>query len=132
MISKPEFVIYDEYTKDELILKEYDTFGFYLSYHPVQNKRKNNINSCMIEKNFNKVIDIYLLVDKIREIKTKKGDKMAFVTGSDEYKEVDLVMFPKVYENNYNINKGDILLVTGKVEKRVNEYQIIVNKIEKV
>ncbi len=132
LISKPEFVIYDEYTKDELILKEYDTFGFYLSYHPVQNKRKNNINSCMIEKNFNKVIDIYLLVDKIREIKTKKGDKMAFVTGSDEYKEVDLVMFPKVYENNYNINKGDILLVTGKVEKRVNEYQIIVNKIEKV
>ena len=57
---------------------------------------------------------------------------MAFVTASDEYGEVDVVLFPKVYESNYNINRGDIVLITGKVEKRINEYQIIVNKIEKL
>lgn len=132
LVSKPEFEIYEEYTKDELIRKEYETFGFYLSYHPVQKYRKNNINSTMIGNYFNKVLNIYLLIDRLREIKTKKGDKMAFVTASDEYGEVDVVMFPKVYENNYNINRGDIVLITGKVEKRINEYQIIVNKIEKL
>ncbi len=132
LINKPEFVIHNEYTKEELIQKEYDTFGFYLSYHPVQNKRKNNINSTMIKNYFNKVISIYMLVDNMREIRTKKGDKMAFLTVSDEYSRVDAVMFPKVYENNFNINRGDIVLITGKVEKRINEYQIIVNKVEKV
>lgn len=132
LVSKPEFEIYEEYTKEELIIKEYDAFGFYLSYHPVQNKRKNNINSTMIPKYFNKILSIYLLIDRIREIRTKKGDKMAFVTASDEYGEVDVVMFPRVYENNYNINRGDIVLITGKIEKRINEYQIIVNKIEKL
>lgn len=132
LVSKPEFEIYEEYKKDELILKEYNTFGFYLSYHPVQSKRKNNINSTMISSYFNKVLSIYLLIDRVREIKTKKGDKMAFVTASDEYGEVDVVMFPRIYENNYNINRGDIVLITGKIEKRINEYQIIVNKIEKL
>ncbi len=132
LISIPEFALYDEYTKDELIKIEYATFGFYLSYHPVQKYRKNNITSNNIKEKFNKIISIYLLIEKVREIKTKKGEKMAFITASDEYSEVDAVMFPKVYENNFNINRGDIVLITGKVEKRINEYQIIVNKLEKL
>lgn len=132
LISIPEFVIYDEYEKDELIKKEYETFGFYLSYHPVQKYRKNNITTNNIKEKFNKVISIYLLIENVREIKTKNKEKMAFVTASDEYNEVDVVMFPRVYEKNFNINRGDIVLLTGKVEKRINEYQIIVNKIEKL
>lgn len=130
LITKPEFDICEEYSKDELIRKEYETFGFYLSYHPVQSKRKNNMNSKLISKYFNKSINIYLLIDKINQITTKKGEKMAFVTASDEFGEVDIVIFPKLYESNYNINRGNIVLINGKVEKRLNKIQIIANKIE--
>ena len=131
LITIPEMEIYDEYDKNELIKREYDTFGFYLSYHPVQNYRKNNINTTHIEKYFNGKINIYLLIDNVRVIKTKNKEKMAFVLGSDEYGEIDMVMFPKCYEKYYDLSKGDIVLVDAKVEKRVNKYQLIINSITK-
>lgn len=131
LINVPEMEITSEYDNSELIKQEYEVFGFYLSYHPVQSKRKNNINSTLLKNYFNKIIDIYLLIDNIRVIKTKKGDKMAFITSSDEYGEVDMVMFPKIYERFYNLSRGEVVLVTAKVEKRINEYQLIVNNIER-
>lgn len=132
LIEKPEFDIKEEYTKEELIKIEYNTFGFYLSSHPVQTKRNNNMNTTMIKNYFNKIITIYLMIDRKKEIITKKQEKMLFITASDEYSEIELVVFPKVYEEFYNISTGDIFKVIGKVEKRGSTYQLIVNKLEKV
>ena len=50
--------IFDEYDKNDLIKQEYNAFGFYLSYHPVQNYRKNNINTTNIKNYFNGKINI--------------------------------------------------------------------------
>ena len=57
---------------------------------------------------------------------------MVFLTGSDEYSSIELVLFPKVYENNYNITKGDVFKVNGRVERRNGSYQIIVNNMKKL
>ena len=57
---------------------------------------------------------------------------MAFVRASDEYKQIDLTMFPKIYKNNNNLHKKDIVEVFGLVEKRLDNYQLIVNKITKL
>ena len=131
-IEKPELKKEEDYTKEELIKIEYDTFGFYLSTHPVQKYRQNNIDSRKLKEYFNKVITIYLLVDKKREIITKKQEKMLFITASDEYSSVELVMFPKTYEKYYNVSKGDVLKVLAEVEKRGSEYQLIIKNIEKL
>ena len=55
---------------------------------------------------------------------------MAFITGSDETMSMEYILFPKVYKLFDNINKGDIIKVRGNVERRLNEYQIIVEKIK--
>ena len=52
---------------------------------------------------------------------------MCFITGSDETKEIDIVMFPSVY--NSEIKQRDILYLNGKVEKRYDKYQFVTNKI---
>ena len=111
---------------------EYDSFGFYLSMHPVQKYRDNNITTNNIKNYFNKTITIYLLVDKKREINTKNNDKMLFLTGSDEYNSIELVVFPKVYESFYNITRGEVYKFLANVEKRNSSYQLIVKSIEKV
>ena len=51
---------------------------------------------------------------KIKEITTKKGDKMAFITGSDETGSIEYTLFPKTY-NNYinNISTGYLLKIKG-------------------
>lgn len=132
LVEKPELELKKEYSKEELIKMELTSFGFYLSMHPVQKYRQNNLSTKDIKDNFNKVITLYLLVDKKREINTKKGDKMLFITGSDEYNEVELVVFPKIYEDFYNITRGEVYKFTSNVERRNNIYQLIVKKIEKV
>ena len=132
LVDKPEFDIKEEYSKDELINMEYESFGFYLSMHPVQKYRDNNITTNNIKNYFNKTITIYLLVDKKREINTKNNDKMLFLTGSDEYNSIELVVFPKVYENFYNITRGEVYKFLCNVEKRNSSYQLIVKSIQNV
>ena len=129
LVTVPEIEKFEEYDRNDLIKQEYNAFGFYLSYHPVQNYRKNNINTTNIKDNFSKIINIYLLIDNIKTIKTKKGDKMAFINASDEYGQIECVMFPKIYEKNYNLTKGEVICATAKVERRLNEYQLIINNI---
>ena len=66
----------------------------------------------------------------MKVINTKKGDKMAFITGSDETSTMEYTLFPRTYNLYSNIERGDLLKVRGKVEKRLNAYQIIVDKIK--
>ena len=132
LVDRPELELKEDYSKEELISMEYDSFGFYLSMHPVQKYRDNNITTNNIKNYFNKTITIYLLVDKKREINTKNNDKMLFLTGSDEFNSIELVMFPKTYENFYNITRGEVYKFLANVEKRNSSYQLIVKSIEKV
>ena len=132
LITVPEMEIFDEYDKAELIKQEYQAFGFYLSYHPVQNYRKGNINTTYIKQYFNNKISICLLVDNIRVIKTKSGEKMAFMSASDEYGDIDCVMFPKTFQHNYALNKGDVIFVNATVERRVNKYQLVINYVKRL
>ncbi len=131
LILKPEIEEFNEYSKDEMMEKEKELFGFYLSEYPTTNyKSKYKVVDLRdIENNFNKVVDIVCLVDRIKEIDTKKGSKMSFVSGSDETGVIDLTLFPKIYDE-FKIKKGDVLLVRGRVEKRLDKYQIVVDKIK--
>ena len=54
---------------------------------------------------------------------------MAFLTGSDETSTMEYTLFPKVYKEYSDIKKGDLLKVRGTVEKRLNQLQIVVEKI---
>lgn len=122
----------DEYDSKYLMEKEFELFGFYLSNHPVTSYKKkyNTINLSNISNYFDKVIDLVVYVDRIKEVDTKKGDKMCFITGSDEGTSIDVVMFPKIYNSNIKIH--DILYLNGRVEKRHDSYQFVVNKIKEI
>ena len=129
-IEEPLIDIVNEYSKDELIKQEFDTFGFYLSAHPVSKyKEANALSTLNLENNIGKYINIVLEVISIKEVITKNNDVMAFVKASDEYKQIDLTLFPKTYKDNNNIKSHDIIKVYGKVEKRLDNYQIVVSKI---
>ncbi len=132
LVMKPELIEQLEYSNDYLLEKEKEVFGFYLSHHPTTIYQKDNPNCIYlntVEEHFNQTIDCLILVEKIKAITTKKGDQMAFITGSDETISMEFTLFPKIYQLYSNIEKGNILKVRGTVEKRLNEYQIIVSKI---
>ena len=116
-----------------LINKEKELYGFYLTNHPIsfyKDKYDNITDICDVPKYFNKTIDTLVMIDKISSIKTKDKEEMAFITASDEIDTMEYVLFPKVYSEYKDLKKNDIIKVNGKVERR-NNYQIIVNNIEK-
>ena len=129
-ISEPILQDYPEYSKSELVKKELSSFGFYLSSHPVNFYRKNNkINTLSLNNYENKYISLVLEVNRIKEIMTKNNDVMAFLKASDEYTQIDLTLFPNIYTKDLSLDINDIIDITGKVEKRFNNYQIVVSKI---
>ena len=132
-VLKPEIEEKDEFDRMVLINKEKELYGFYLTNHPIsfyKDKYDNIVDICDVSKYFNKTIDTLVMIDKISTIKTKDKEEMAFITASDEIDTMEYVLFPKVYNEYTNLSKNDIIKVNGKVERR-NNYQIIVNSIEK-
>ncbi len=135
LVMKPDILEKEEFSDDFLLLKEKEIFGFYLSQHPSQKYRINNKEVILVKdipKYFNKTIRNLVLVDKIKTIKTKKGDAMSFVSGSDETGSMDFIMFPDTWSKYSFIERGDIIKIEGRVERRLDKYQVIVNRIRKL
>ena len=130
LVLIPDIEITDEYSNYLLLEQEKKLFGFYISNHPATSY-KTTINAISLEnldKYFDKLVPTIILVENIHEITTKKGDKMAFVTCSDETGSGEYTFFPQVW-NNVNIKKGSIYKIVGRVEKRYDQTQIIVSDV---
>lgn len=135
LVIKPDIELKEEFSKSELLSNEKQSLGFYLSSHPtvVYKSKMKGINNLEDIKNlFNKKVNLLVLVDKVRVISTKNNDRMAFYLVSDDTAQVDLTLFPKIYEKYKDIDKGEVVLVKGEVQKRFDKYQIIVSEIEKI
>ena len=131
-IPKPVLEVKQDYSKKELLEAEYQAFGFYLTNHIITEYRakyNNYLKISEIGRFFNKNVELIIYVDRIKEVNTKTNNKMVFITGSDETTQIDAIMFPTVYANITDLEKGDILIVSGRVEKRFDKYQLVVNKI---
>ncbi len=132
---KPELKQYPEFTQKYLMQKELEIFGFYLSNNPIVDYKKDHPNIISlknINNYFDKIIETIIIVDKTREIDTKNKEKMMFITSSDELATITIVVFPKTYQTINNIEVGDILKITGRVEKRFDQFQIVASKITKL
>ena len=130
-LSPPELIVYEDYTKEEIIDNQLSVFGFYLSEHPASiYKSPTDIETKNISSYFDKNITMTLSIDTIKEVTTKKNDIMAFITASDEFGSISLTMFPKTYKEYNNIKKRDIIKIYGHVEKRYDKYQVIVNSLK--
>ena len=123
---KPEIKLCEEFNSKDLLDFEYELFGFYLRKHPVSDFK----NYIKIE-NFrsNQTLKTVLLINRINKIKTKKNENMLFLTGSDETGDIEMVIFPKTYENIPEIKIGNIILIDGKVDKR-DDLQLIINNLK--
>ena len=129
----PTLEIKEEYSEEILRIKEYESYGFYVSNHPVSKYNDKTIVKLKdVENFFDKHIKCVVLVERIKTVKTKKGDNMAFITASDETDTSDFVVFPLAYYMITNLRIGDIITLQGKVTKRFSEYQINIDFLNKI
>lgn len=67
----------------------------------------------------------------VRVIRTKtKGEQMAFVQLTDTQERLDLTLFPETYARyREHLVQGEIYLVTGRVQERNGDLQLVVNQL---
>lgn len=135
----------DPAPKSQRLLWEKELLGVYVSGHPLDayrdelNKRPTigSIKKAVAEKQEIAIVklkgDLVTagMVESVRELLTKKGDRMAFVGIGDGYESIEMVAFPEVYKTNQSmLTVGSCIAVKGKLSIRNDEPSIIVDKVK--
>lgn len=112
----PDLDLMTKLTNEEAVL------GAYLSGHPVAQYHDlaQQLHATTVsELTENSRVSVILYVTKIRTIRTKRGEPMAFVTGSDETADVSVTIFPNQFRQVSTWLKTDqVIVVRGKVEQQ--------------
>ncbi|MFW5865148.1 MAG: DNA polymerase III subunit alpha [Candidatus Izemoplasmataceae bacterium] len=130
-----------EYNKkeefEEALLKHYETeaMGFNLSMHPLKAYEALLKQPTIYQVGdlealpLNKTIKLLAYVSKIKEIKTKNNEPMAFFQLEDQYNKIDAVCFPNAYiKVKAFIEHSDVLLFEGKKAIKKNASQFVIEK----
>lgn len=108
----------------EQLVWERELLGLYLSQHPLEAYELILAEQCLPLGTIRPVHDgravsIGGAVMASREITTKNGQKMAFVRLADQSGELELVLFPSVYQQTIGIWEQDrVVYVKGKVSSK--------------
>jgi DNA polymerase III subunit alpha len=138
---KAEFRLPDaeEMALEHLLMFEKDLLGFYLHEPPYLKLLKmvdqfvNVKISEITDQNLNDKVTVGGVVLEVKKVITKKtSSEMAFVRIFDGLKELECVVFPKAYELFKGLLlKEEVLLLDGKLDRREEEYSLLVDSIQK-
>ncbi|GCF95754.1 DNA-directed DNA polymerase [Enterococcus florum] len=125
-----------DYTLAERLDHEERYLGLYVSGHPTESfpallktKGVRAISEVVVGEN----VQILFYLKELREIRTKKGEQMAFLTGNDQSGEISLTVFPQLYRRKRDeLILDKVYLVKGKVERSRYDQtlQLLVEEIE--
>jgi DNA polymerase III subunit alpha len=110
-----------EFNQNDYLSWERDLLGLYISHHPLDKFEKLLSEKTVSIKELTHGMDgrkvtVGGSIVSSREITTKNGSKMAFVKLADISGEIELVVFPKVYEDCADcLQRDSIVIATGKV-----------------
>ena len=132
-----------KYSDKEQLMWERDLMGLYISAHPLDKYEQYFREQCMPTTEIKPNLDgatviVGGIVTNVRSLVTKSGSKMAFVKIEDKVGEIEVIVFPKLYETvGAKLAQDAVLKITGKVnatdrdghkidEAKVNAEEIVV------
>lgn len=136
--AAPSFQIDDtpEWDEAQRLKNEKESVGFYISGHPLLRYQPwldlfaNSKTSELVEKRNQSQVRVGGIVSTLKEISTKKGDRMAFATLEDLTGQTELVIFPDTYQQSMEIVKSEQpIFVIGKVDVGEEQAKILAEKI---
>jgi DNA polymerase-3 subunit alpha len=123
---------HDEFAKSELLRFEKELLGLYVSGHPLEplEERLALLRTCTVQDLADypegKELSVGGRIDSLRVITTNTGKRMAFVRIEDLSGQVEVTLFPEIYERAKKLLKEDQLVwVRGRTDRRANGVQIV-------
>ncbi len=128
----------EEVSRREILSWEKELVGVYVSEHPLQPlvRRLRDSTTCFLgqidETMAGHKVTVAGMVNWIRQIYTKNGKPMAFVELEDVQGTIEVVIFPRVYEETHEMwQEEKVVMVRGKVDtKGGNGPKIICEKVD--
>lgn len=118
---------------------EKELLGLFVSDHPLRSymsritDKISHSSNQLPETETNSKVIVGGLVKRVQPILTKKNQNMAFVTIEDQFGEVDLVLFPSVWErDNQMVEQGSLLVVEGKLQHQERGTSVLADKIRRI
>lgn len=115
---------------------EKESLGVHVSEHPLERplnqlKRFAKTTTGQIDSTWNgKEVRVAGVITYLRHLTTKKGDHMAFSAVEDLEGKIDLVLFPKMWqENKEKVKMDQIVVVWGKVQADEENTAILVDRV---
>ncbi|HVS79697.1 MAG TPA: DNA polymerase III subunit alpha [Candidatus Paceibacterota bacterium] len=115
---------------------EKELLGLYISGHPLDRfkekfaARGENIKLIKETKKEGQEVVVGGIIAECKDIYTKKGDKMLFLTVSDLSDSVEMVVFPRVYAEFHDLLKPEnCVVIKGKISHRNGSVSMIADKV---
>jgi len=128
-----------DYSSQEKLRLEKELLGFYISDHPLSVVSRSArlmapISLCDIPDSFEtKVVTAIALILDIKEVVTKKGDRMAILQLEDLTGSTEAVVFPKTFDKvKHLLEKDKRVMVWGKIDRRDEQTQLIVEDMQPI
>ena len=113
---------------------EYETIGIMLSDNPLRYKKDLLVDkdvSPIIELEENGNANVAGMIKTIKKISTKKGETMAYIKIFDETGEIEVTIFPRVYQDAYQyLEKNKFIFIKGKIESDDEDKSLIADSVE--
>ncbi len=126
----------EEFPQNELLSMEKEMLGLYISYHPLNNYRdklsKITTSSCAELSNISDKSRVVLgvVINGFKRKSTKNGSLMVFITLEDLEGTVEVIVFPKVYEECKElIKKDEIVIIEGRLDVAEGKIKLIAEKV---
>lgn len=122
-------------TKKEKLLWEKALLGVYVSGHPLDEfedelQKRPRITALKKEVRNGILVNTAGMIETVRELLTKKGARMAFVSLGDGRDTIELVAFPEVFREYQELLKpGTCVALKGKISMRSDEVTIIIERL---
>ncbi|MGI8974185.1 MAG: DNA polymerase III subunit alpha [Gaiella sp.] len=126
-----------EFEKHELLRLEKETLGLYVSEHPLQGvrdqmRRKTDATLGELERRRDgESVTVGGIVTEVKQVTTKRGDPLFFLTLDDPTGTAEVVVFNSAYQAARELCTTDrILIVKGRIDhKQAGETKVVANEV---
>ena len=137
--SAPKAKEVQEYLPSDKLKLEKEHVGFYLSDHPLKQLSEPakliapiSLSSLEEQKDKSKV-SVIAMIPEMREVTTRKGDRMAIIQLEDLTGSCEAVVFPKSYERlSDHLMVETRLLIWGSVDRRDESVQLLIDDCREI
>lgn len=122
--------------KNEKLVWEKELLGVYVSGHPLDEHahelaKRTSIGAYKRDSRNGVPVITAGMVETVKELLTKKGDRMAFITLGDSLESIEMVAFPEVYKTYQHLfTVGTCIAVKGTLSIRNDEASILVDRVK--